>query len=343
VVRFSSRCGLGALVHGLLFVWSPAVRAQDHHEGIDLRYEPPEGCPGREELTRAIHDRAPHGFPSADDRSFRVRIERANSDYQGRLEIERKGRTVSVREIRGSTCDVVSTAIAVFVAIALDPAELSADAEPPAPAPPRPPEREMQRVTQREKEAEPPRVRAAASAEPPQPRWHLGTGMNVGAVIQSSAAWGGRVHAAIARFAAGARLAPELRLSWGWSEFAEAPPRGGEASFRFQTARAEACALLERAPLVASACGGFEAGRLSATTRNLPRAGGTKEAWYAPTAIVRPGGLLVVGLAREGALGLLSALPGASAVPAGPGRTGCRTPQAGSPATAGFGIGADLP
>ena len=343
MVRFSSRCGLGALVHGLLFVWSPAVRAQDHHEGIDLRYEPPEGCPGREELTRAIHDRAPHGFPSADDRSFRVRIERANSDYQGRLEIERKGRTVSVREIRGSTCDVVSTAIAVFVAIALDPAELSADAEPPAPAPPRPPEREMQRVTQREKEAEPPRVRAAASAEPPQPRWHLGTGMNAGAVIQSSAAWGGRVHAAIARFAAGARLAPELRLSWGWSEFAEAPPRGGEASFRFQTARAEACALLERAPLVASACGGFEAGRLSATTRNLPRAGGTKEAWYAPTAIVRPGWLLVDWLSLEAELGVLFPLSRASFVLAEPERTVYRIPQVAFTATAGVRIWADLP
>ncbi|MBX3200422.1 MAG: hypothetical protein KF894_19955 [Labilithrix sp.] len=335
-MRSSSRCGLAALVLGLLLAWSPAVRAERDHEGIDLRYEPPEGCPAREELRRAIHDRSPHGFPSADDRSFRVRIEQADGDYHGRLEIERQGRTLSVREIRGPTCDVVSTAIAVFVAIALDPAELAADVEPPSTSPPAAPAPEVPRDAS-------PRSPTAGSVALPSPRWHLGTGMNAGAVLHPSAAWGGRVHAEITRLAAGAFLAPELRLSWGWSEFAESPPRGGEASFRFQTARAEACALHERAPLVASACGGFEAGRLSATTRNLPRAGGTSEAWYAPTAIVRPGWFLVDWLSLEAELGVLVPLTQASFVLAEPERTVYRIPRVAFTATAGFRIWARLP
>lgn len=334
MVRPSSRCGLGALVLGLLLVWSGPARAQDRHEEIDLRYNPPEGCPGRDELTRSIHDRAPHGFPSADDRSFLVRIEKTDGDYAGRLEIERRGRMLSVREIRGPTCDVVSTAIAVFVAIALDPAEISADAEPPAPpAPSSPPEKGEMAA----------RAPAAAALQPPRPRWHLGTGLNAGTVLHPSAAWGGRVHAEIARFAAGARMAPELRLSWGWSEFTESPPRGGEASFRFQTARAEACALLDRAPLIVSACGGFEAGRLSATTRNLPRAGGTTEAWYAPTAIVRPGWFVTDWLSLEGEVGVLLPLTRASFVLAEPERTVYRIPRVALTATAGFRIWARLP
>ncbi|MBX3213284.1 MAG: hypothetical protein KF850_14710 [Labilithrix sp.] len=332
MVRSSSRCGLAALVFGLLLVRSPEVRAERDQGGIDLRYEPPEGCPAHEELRRAIHDRSPHGFPSADDRSFRVRIEPADGDYHGRLEIERAGRTLSVREIRGPTCDVVSTAMAVFVAIALDPAELTAGVDPPSTPPASP-------APAAHGDASP----RSPTTGPVAPRWYLGTGMSAGAVLHPPAAWGGRVHAEITRLAASAFLAPELRLSWGWSEFAESPPRGGEASFRFQTVRAEACALHARAPIVASACGGIEAGRLSATTRNLPRAGGMSEAWYAPTAIVRPGWFLVDWLSLEAELGVLFPLTRASFVLAEPERSVYRIPNVAFTAAAGFRIWARLP
>ncbi len=339
MVWLSRRCALGVLVFGLLLLSSNRGAAQTSIDAIDLRYEAPPGCPDRSELMRAIHDRAPREFLSTDDRSFRVRIERGAVEYHGRLEIARNGRVLSVREIRDATCPVVSTALAVFVAIALDPAEASDAVEPPSDAVTDP----APRPTTMAPAGHAPGAPASSAVPPSMAGWQWASGGNVGAVFHPSAAWGARVYAAVTRFGAGARLAPELRLSWGFAEFTESPPRAGEAKFRFQTARAETCALLERAPLVAAACAGFEAGVLSATTRNLPRAGGTNEAFYAPTAILRPGWFVTDWLSLEGDIGVLFPLTRASFVLAEPERTIYRIPHIAVTATAGLRIWARLP
>jgi hypothetical protein len=337
MARLSSQSGLGGLVLGLLLSWSHRSLAQTPEETIDLRYDASPGCPSRDELLRAIHSRAPRGLSAADDRSFRVRIEHDEADYHGRLEVERKGRVLSVREIRGETCEVVSTALAVFVAIALDPAELLGPVEPSAstatPAAPPP------------KVATPPTPPAGAMPRPAPPaaRWHWGAGLDLRSVLHPSVAWGGRVEGAIARFAPGAHLAPELRLSWGWADFSETPARGGEASFRFHTGRVEACGQLERAPLALAGCAGFEAGRLTATTRGLPRSGGTTEGWYAPTVTLRPGWFLAEALALEAELGVLVPLTEGTFVVTAPERVVYRIPRVAFTAALGFRIWARLP
>ena len=335
MARLSMRCALGVLVLGLLLFSSFHAGAQSSGDAIDLHYEAPPDCPDQGTLLRAIHDRAPHGFLSADDRSFRVRIERGDADYRGRLEIARSGQMLSVREIHDATCSVVTTALAVFVAIALDPTERSEGVEPlsagTASAPPPPPPKG-------------PPPAAPTPAQQPAGGWYWGSGVNVGSVFHPTPAWGGRVHAELTRIAGGgALLAPELRLSWGWVGFGESPPRGGEATFRFQTARAEACTLLLHAPAVAAACAGFEAGVLSATTRDLPRAGGTKEAWYAPTVILRPGWHVTDWVSLEAELGVLFPLTRASFVLADPERTLYRIPHVALTATAGVRFWAPLP
>lgn len=336
MARLPSHCGLGMLVLGLLFFCSRRADAQSPAEAVELHYEAPPGCPERRELLRAIEVRARRGWSAADDRSFRVRIDRTDGDYRGQLEIERRGRVLSARQLRGPTCEVVATAMAVFVAIALDPAERSATVEPPpdvtTPAPPPP-----------VKTAPAPRTGAAVLVQPPMAGWYWGAGLELGSVLHPSVALGGRVHAAVTRFAVGARLAPELRLSWGWAGFAESPTRGGEATFRFQTARAEACARLNGAPFVIGACAGFEAGLLRATTRNLPRAGGTTEPWYAPTAAVRPGWFLSDWLSLEAELGVLFPLTRGSFVVADPERVVYRIPGVAVTVAAGFRIWAHLP
>ena len=347
MVRASSRCGLGALVIGLLCFWSQRGAAQDGTSSLDLRYDAPAECPARSDVVRAIHDRAPRGFLAADDRSFHVHIERTDDAYRGRLQIERGGRVLSVREIRDATCEVVTTAVAVFVAIALDPAEASSS-EPPSPDVPSPspaPEQPSAAVNGKQnKPARPvPRAPAAATAERPMAGWYWGAGLGVSSVFHPSAALGARVHAEITRFAPGALLAPELRLSWGWTQLTETPPRGGEAQFRFQTARVEACALFQRAAISLAPCAGFEAGLLSATTRDLPRAGGTTEPWYAPMAAIRAGWFLVEWLSLEGDLGILLPLTRASFVIAEPERTVYRIPGGAFTATVGFRIWAELP
>lgn len=342
MVRASSRCGLGALVLGLLLFWSQRSAAQDANASLDLRYEAPGDCPARDDVVRAIHDRAPRGFLSADDRSFYVHIERADEGYRGRLEIQRGGHLLSAREIRDAACEVVTTAVAVFVAIALDPAETSST-EPPAREVPGP----RPAVHRTKRKGGPPRPAPPAPAAFPTGRpmagWYWGAGLGVSSVFRPSVALGARVHAAVARYAPGALLAPELRVSWGWTQLTESPPRGGEAQLRFQTARAEACASFHRAAISLAPCAGFEAGVLGATTRNLPRAGGTKEPWYAPMVAVRAGWFLVEWLSVEADLGVLFPLTRASFVIAEPERTVYRIPGVTFTATAGFRIWAGLP
>ncbi len=323
---------------GLVLLSSPHSLAETSSDAIDLRYEAPSECPDRSDLLRAIRDRAPRGFLSTDDRSFRVHIERASDEYQARLEIERKGRVLSVREIRDPACNVVTTAVAVFVAIALDPAEATSDEEQASP-PPR-----VLDVSPTEKTKAPERtVSALNHPELPSGGWYWGSGLDASAVFHPAMALGARVHAEIARLVPGALFAPELRLSWGWNELGESPPRGGEATFRFQTARAEACALYQRPPYLVAPCAGFEVGFLSATTRGLPRAGGTTEPWYAPTFAVRPGWFLTDWFSLEADVGVLVPLTQASFVIAEPDRTVYRIPRVAVTATAGFRFWARLP
>lgn len=339
MVRPLTQRGLGVLVcGGLVFsqalVTSPArAEASNAGDELDLRYDAPSECPGRDVLLSAIRERAPQGWSSADDRSFRVVVERVDGAYRGRLDVERKGALLSTREIGGPTCSVVSTALAVFVAIALDPAEREQElaAEPAVVAEAPPPK------------AKPSPVTATRFPRRETPHWYLGTGVNADALFHPSSAWGARVHAEVARLSPGTLLAPELRVSWGFAELVDHPPHGGEATVRFETIRPEACALLEHVPLTVSACAGFDLGWLRATTRDLPRAGGTTVAWSAPTATLRPGWFLLDWLSLEAEIGVLFPLTRASFFVAEPERTVYRIPTVAITAAAGFRIWARLP
>ncbi|AKU94851.1 hypothetical protein AKJ09_01515 [Labilithrix luteola] len=264
------------LVFGALVLQGARARAQAAPETgneLDLRYHAPSECPRRDVLLSAIRERAPRGWSAADDRSFDVRIERVAGGYRGRLDVERKGTRLSTREIGGPTCDVVSTALAVFVAIALDPAERQREEE----APPSsavvetPPVVEAPPTSRR---PAPLPVTAPAVGGGPRQHWYWGSGVSANAIFNPSSAWGARVHAEVARLGPGTRLAPELRVSWGFAELVDRPPHGGVATVRFETFRPEACALIERVPLTVGACAGLDLGWLRATTRDLPRAGG---------------------------------------------------------------------
>lgn len=292
--RLSSRWATGALAYGLAFCSPSLAAGEDETAAIDLRYEAPTGCPGRDEVLRAIQARAPRTLPSADDRSFRVHIERvASGDYRGRLEVARHGRVLSVREIREETCEFVSTAIAMFVALALAPGATDEDADAVSPAP-------STRAGPPDSSPPPRAVNAVMPA-----RWFWGNGLALASVMHPSIGWGGRVSAEIVRFEPQAQVGPALRVSWGWSDFSERPEGGGEVAFRFRTARVDGCALLDRPPLTAAGCAGFEAGTLDALTRRLTRADATSASWYAPVAAVRPGWRVVEWMSLEAEVGVL--------------------------------------
>jgi hypothetical protein len=307
---------------GLLVVLVSSPRGSEAAEApfdVDLAYEAPAQCPRRGEIVAELRRRVDPSSRAElerqrDRRSFVVRIERlANGAFSGRLELTRPGGPAQSREFRAETCRAVSSALTVFIAIALDPANTdeagpappptfadendstappSSDSPPASPAPPSRP-------------ALPP-----ASAPPPvQARtgtWVWSSEVGVAYVRTPRDAWGARVAGQIAYAIEGARVAPALRVSWGFADFDAPPADGGRASFRFASGRAAACALvrLAPAPFTVAPCVGLGFGSLAATSGELPRVGQASTGWYAMSGIVRAAWSLLPWLSLDAEVGV---------------------------------------
>jgi hypothetical protein len=127
---------------------------------------------------------------------------------------------------------------------------------------------------------------------PPRPRrpaWTWTSGFGLAYLHAPNDTFGARVDAQLARTLAGSPIAPALRLSWGFAEFDTRPPNGGQAGFRFETARASACAVVElaAAPFTFTPCLGLDLGTLTATSRNIPVVGYTSTSWSAMSGTLR--------------------------------------------------------
>lgn len=317
------RSALARLVACALFVLVLLVRPCDAGAapspppvGVNLTYEAAAGCPARAELLEQLGHRIdPQWSAGLDRRRFVVRIERLpDGAYSGRLEVTRDGRETrtETRELRAETCRAVSAALVVFIAIALDPAsDVEPEPETPAPAAPvtpvTPPGEPAPLMPTRPRPPAPTPVR-----EPREPRrapkWAWTSG---GALVYLHAphdAWGARVDAQLARTIEGHRIAPALRLSWGFADFETRPPNGGAASFRFVTARASGCALVDLAPapVTVAPCVGLDHGSLIAKSRNVPLVGYTSTAWSAISGAVRASWWVLPWLSIDGEAGILA-------------------------------------
>jgi hypothetical protein len=306
MTQSSPRRAVFAAALGGWLVLSPAdVRADDAASRLQLSYEVPPGCPSRKDFLAALHSRIRKSWlEGSDTRSFEVRVTRhADGEFSGRLEIRQDDRLSSARVIHGDSCKAVATSLAVFVAIALDPAS-----EPAAPsaAPSRPvettrplesEERSASTPDELPKPAVPvlphspaaPAPRLPAKAQAPSERavWSWSAGYAVSYLHAPQPAWGGRVHAELARGYDRALFAPALRLSWGWSDFSRLPPLADEVRFRLKSARFEGCTRIGLPPVVATACVGVDVGTLAATTPPLPRVTQETTPWTAATGTVR--------------------------------------------------------
>ncbi len=253
---------------------------------------PQRGCPSQAELEEELRSRIPaRWLRGAEARRFEVRIQHeAEGGFAGRLLVHAPGRAPQAREIRAATCTEVSTAIAVFIAIALDPTtEEDAASSAPAPASPAGPR----------KPAAIPPLRIA------MPAWSWSSGFELMHLRMPAAAWGGRVYGELARASAPRKVVPALRISWGWSDFSVLAPRAGETKFRSRTARIEGCARFPFAPFVIAPCAALDLGVLDGTTPELPRVGQASTRWTSAAALVRAGWALVPWLSVDVHAGLL--------------------------------------
>lgn len=275
---------------------------------IDFTYIAPSRCPKHGELLEELGRRIdPAWHTGADPRRFVLRIEGlANGSFSGRLEVTRAERETEAREFHAETCSAVSSALVVFIAIALDPASTEPEHEPRPPPPARLPAtstgappaapraaRRLSRVR-----VEPPRQ--------PESAWVWTSSVGWFYLRAPLDAWGPRVDAEIARTKDRSRIAPALRISRGSAGFETRPPDGGTARFRIQAARVSACARLDLAPapIIVAPCAGFEQGSLVASSRDLPQVGRASSSWSAMAWVARASWRLLPWLAVEGEVGL---------------------------------------
>ncbi len=326
---------------------------------IELTYSAPPECASRAEVTHAIARRIEPGWLTrTDTRRFVAVIVREDSaTYRGRLDVEHSGR-VHTRKISGSTCGEVTAALAVFVAIALDPVTAddaedrhrspppaSSDDEPissaPGPSPekvavaPRPPSLHSNR----------PSGARRTTAPGKSSRWTWSSAVSLTYLRVPEAASGARVSAQLARSVTAGRLSPALRASWGFADFTTLPERAGRVAFRLQTAQVAACMVADFAPmpLVLTPCAGADVGTLASTARDLPRGTHVEGRWAAAHAFTRAAWLLLPWLALELEAGALVPFERSLYALSQPPRVAYRAPSVLFSGSVGLGVQAHFP
>jgi hypothetical protein len=246
--------GLLVFVASMLVALPARAQATPARERVHLAYDAPPACAARATLEAAVAARAPAVVftPPADGaRVFAVVITQTDAGYQGSLAVGSTAGTSS-RELAAARCDDLVQALALVIALAIDPAALSA---PPA-------------VT-----APPPMVvrpspwRAAAL---------VGGGVSGG--VTPGAAPAVAVEARLARRGLGHAA---LTALLGGSERSVGD---GDAAFRWLAGRGSLCWQLLHGPVDADACGHLEMGAINAEGSGIARAHQAARTWLAPGA-----------------------------------------------------------
>jgi hypothetical protein len=251
------------------------TRAEPAGVSRPLEYSAPSECPDASAFSAQIAQRTALWAQAQPDLRVRVHVESNDGGVHGVLTLEVEGRSTR-REVRGERCGDVAQALALIVAILVDP---DADTRPlpELPATTAPP------------------LAATSSRPPPAPggppaTWIPGAGMElaVTAGMADAAMLGQRWFLTLSREAADAPSVT-LRLAAGRDGTGTMEHGGGASSALSRTSlRFDGCgaALTER-PFTLSVCGFVEAGRLHAFGVHPVRSESENRGWFAVGAAVR--------------------------------------------------------
>lgn len=257
-------CVLGALVCAAAALFAPVARASSP-EGVEqvvIAYDAGGACPSRAdffELVRAYTTKFEVvEAGAADVRRFRVATSTRAPNVTGDLAITTTNGKRSERHVTASTCDEVTRALAIMVAVAIDPAALSSEpsgARAPGSAPtsdaPEEPTESLAPVTEVVPIADRP-VSAPRTLPPsePSPRTHVSMDVRTevtSAVIDSALpVLGASVELAPAVFARGsllARMRPSMAIGLRQSLPTEISLRGGSTEFVWTAGNLRLCPL----------------------------------------------------------------------------------------------------
>lgn len=286
-------------------------------EAVSLLYEdsPPPDCPTEAEFEAEVEKLTLKAHFTKERQARRVRIELSSGgrDVVGRL-VTGDGKNQSSREVRGKTCREVASALAIAVALTLDPEALLGPSEPAPPEPlPEPPSPVEPAPKPEAKPAPAPPAKPPAKPSPPKrrppprgglPRLHAGLG--VGVVLES--AWSPQMRPGAKVFGAVA-LGDRLRAAVGVTSFITREV--DDVSFgawMVDGALVYNVALLGAVRPFASL--GYEFGMIQASGSGLPASVAAERPWQAGSAglglrfetdvfFLQVGGSLLVPLSRQ--------------------------------------------
>ncbi|WP_394832307.1 hypothetical protein LVJ94_37925 [Pendulispora rubella] len=277
-----------------VFTLPHLARAEEQSEPVVLLYRAPASgaCPTETAFLEQVRQRTTKlRAPRAGEpfRRFTVDMRATRTETRGRLSIRDSDGAEAVRTVSGEDCGEVGSALALAVAIAVDPTVslgpapegdpadspfanresriANAKPAPPPPAPVRPAPAPPKRT---------PRVRAALAAE-----GVMATGVAPGVL------WGAGL---AATWTAPLAFEPSLRAGVAYSSSAPASVDAAEAHFARWTASLEGCALRMRLGRMSLfPCAKLEVGALRAEGQNIARATSDVRPWVAvgPSARVR--------------------------------------------------------
>lgn len=297
-------------VTAALIAEAGASVADDDAEPIQLAYSVPPGCPDRaafEAHVRALTAKARFEVASPGARTFDVRIE-AGAPLRGTMLVVRGNEVEGRRVVQADRCSDVDDALALMVALAIDPqaslapvsagsaapaasiapAAPSASATPvvqpvppPAPPPPPPPPRQSTRVAQDD---------SRSGLLPTRHPETLSIGLDL--AVASGVAPGMLVAPSPYvewRSRSTSLFAPALQLAFVRTSSSAVDVAGGAASFTWTVGRLDGCGLgwSPIASLHLLGCARVEAGVVDAVGSGIVGAHGSTKAWFAAGPLAR--------------------------------------------------------
>jgi hypothetical protein len=291
----------GALAFSAACVESVA-HGQVRAEAVEIVYEAPGGCPGRDKFVEEMRARTTRFRVVAKSdatRTVAVEIHADAGGSTGRLLVrESDGREAS-RSVSAKRCEEVVTALALIAAVAIDPTALS-NAPPnpapppgPAPAPPPPPASRPPAAPPSEApppNAAPPRVAVVSEEAPRTSRFRLAVGAELAAMFATAPEplIGLRPFIELGSF--GHRsVAPYFRLSFMRRGGSQAETEIGGGTFTWTAARLEAGPIRYPPARAFAIQPGvfFDGGAIEATGEDAADAHRETRAWLAPGALLR--------------------------------------------------------
>jgi hypothetical protein len=260
-----------ALAVAATLLAAPSVRAADE-KPFRLDYQAAAGCPSREDLIAKLRSRSRRLVESrAAETEVSIALTRAGERFAGRSRVALPD-GVRVRSLDGATCEEVADALALIVALNLDPDAGSDDSAPdqqpnePNPTPPAP-------------EPAPPSTAHVWSAV-------LGAGLTLRSGVVPNAEPG--FYAFAEADSEGEGVAPSLRLAVA-RVTGEKRGAAGTGDFAWTAVSLEGCPLgtPARGAWRLRPCAAFEVGGLHAEGRGLTLPKSPTRLWLAPALVAR--------------------------------------------------------